>query len=102
MSAGTFRCGHQKSPENTLIHASSPRGRCRCCHDTGRDQWQRDNYRRRYLPGQIEATFRKLAMLRNEAGRLGMKDILSDPRYVNAAWDMVIDEARGVNDGGSV
>lgn len=77
MSAGTFRCGHQKSPENTATYAG--KGRCRQCHDSGKAQWQQDNYRRRYLPGQLQAAERKVVMLRVEAERLGITD-LSEPR----------------------
>lgn len=36
--------------------------------------------RRKYLPGQIEATRRKLAMLEREAARYGMRDLLRTER----------------------
>lgn len=70
----TWRCGHAKTPENTSTYAG--KGRCHRCHADGKAQWQRDNYRRRYLNIQLPAAERKVAMLRVEAARLGMTELL--------------------------
>lgn len=37
-----------------------------------------ERYRRKYLPVQLEATRRKVAMLENEARRLGMDELLKE------------------------
>jgi hypothetical protein len=54
--------------------------------------------RRRYLPGQIEATTKKLRMLIREAERYGMTELAND------AWDQVIHEAQAeaIARGGSI
>lgn len=89
----TWRCGHEETDANT-----TPAGRCRTCQRAYHRSYNRDymqgrraeirakltpaeryaKYRTRYLPIQIEATERKLAMLRNEAARLGLVDLLQD------------------------
>jgi len=45
-------------------------------------------HRRRYLPGQIEATAKKFQMLLREAERYGMTDLVND------AWEHVIHAAQ--------
>lgn len=67
------RCGHPKSPENTIGRINR---QCRTCHHrrfkemTPEERY--DDYRKRYLPKQIEATQHKLAALRVEALRRGV------------------------------
>lgn len=54
--------------------------------------------RRRYLPGQIEATRKKLRMLLREAERYGMTELVND------AWDRVVHDAQAATraSGGSI
>lgn len=84
-----WRCGHARTIENTVGPA---KGQCRECHRArsrgfGREAYrklpQEDRYlhhRRNYLPRQIAETEHKLVMLRNEAARLGMLELLSPER----------------------
>lgn len=66
----TYRCGHPKTVENT-------RGvQCKRCHTDYMREYQRENYRRRYIRVQLPAAERKVLMLRREAARLGMHDLL--------------------------
>lgn len=88
MKAPTWRCGHLRTPENT-----KPSQQCRICHRAMNAAYKMRRraeaggaaiakaeayleHRIRYLPGQIEATERKLAALRIEAARLGMTELL--------------------------
>ena len=78
-----WRCGHPETRENTTNV-----GKCRTCFNAYHRAWdkrRRDDespaerhyrYRINYLPRQIEATEHKLVMLRNEAARLGLRDLL--------------------------
>lgn len=77
-----FRCGHPVTRENTTNV-----GKCRACFNAYHRDWDKrrrddespaerhNRYRINYLPRQIEATEHKLVMLRNEAARLGLRDL---------------------------
>lgn len=79
MSAGAFKCGHPKTPENL-----SPNGRCREC----RNEYFRDyrklmspaeryEIKRRYnMAKMLDGARRKVAALENEARRYGMTELL--------------------------
>lgn len=85
-----FRCGHPKTRENMKIRREGGffTERCRECHREHQRAYKakarvnRDRdaahlaYRVQYLPGQIEATRRKLTALENEARRYGMHDLV--------------------------
>lgn len=87
MSAGAFRCGHPKLPENIKIIAGG-HARCRTCQNACNRAYKRRDYatmtpaekwiayRVRHLPKQIEAARRKVAALENEARRYGMNDLI--------------------------
>lgn len=80
-----YPCGHPRTKENTKHRAFGPI--CRECNNKhNRNRYARESkaerYERsrvRYLPIQLEATRRKLAMLENEARRLGLTDLLASP-----------------------
>lgn len=54
----------------------------------------REYFRRRRLPGQIDAARRKLLSLENEARRYGMNELLTNPVHVDRAWDREIGRAQ--------
>ena len=91
MSAGAFRCGHPKSPENTRHYKDDfdrPRTRCReCTKRRSRECKQRerdatppavrhDMWRKYRLPHQIDAARKRVAMLENEARRYGLNHLV--------------------------
>lgn len=79
------KCGHPRTTENTVGPA---KGQCRECHrvrsrDFGRNAYRNMSaeerylhHRRNYLPRQLAETEHKLAMLRVEAARLGLTNLL--------------------------
>lgn len=92
MSAGTLRCGHAKSEENTRID-SEGYPQCRTCdrargkarrarrkaeleNDAEQRRIERLRYRIYHLPTQLESARAKLARLEDEARRYGMTDLL--------------------------
>lgn len=81
-------CGHPRTPENTQTIGMGNGVRCRECRraiarESARrkrsevdEEQRRLQYRMRYLPSQIIALRRKLAMLENEARRYGFTELL--------------------------
>lgn len=86
MSAGAFRCGHPRTPDNVKI--AGQRALCRECHrETTRKYRRRTRaamtpeekhlaYRVRYLPTQLEHARRRVEQLENEARRFGFHDLV--------------------------
>lgn len=50
--------------------------------------------KQRRLPDMLRRARQRVRQLEAEALRYGMKDLLTDPRHVNNAWDRAIDDAR--------
>ncbi len=83
----TYGCGHPRTEDNTRICGG--RALCRTCrnayqqaynrkakaNETAQDRYTR--HRMEYLPSQLEAARRKVAMLENEARRLGLRDLVA-------------------------
>ena len=83
----TWRCGHPKTAENTQSVGKDNGTRCKTCRQEisrrsaarCRSEAASDRYtyhRLSYLPRQLEAARRKVAMLENEARRYGMTNLL--------------------------
>lgn len=82
-----YGCGHPRTDENTRICGG--RALCRICQNTYQRNYERKLrrdmtpeernllYRVRHLPSQLEAARRKVAMLENEARRLGLRDLVA-------------------------
>lgn len=76
-----------------------------------RRKWVYPEYRRKYLPGQIESTFSKLEALLNEAARREVpfaddwlprwenlrNRFLTDPKLIDQAWEREVARARNAN-----
>ncbi len=86
--AGTYGCGHPRTDENTRICGG--RALCRICRNRYQQTYNRKakaeethaeryaRHRVEYLPKQLSATRHKLAMLENEARRLGLTELLEN------------------------
>ena len=82
----TYGCGHPRTADNTRICGG--RALCRICRNRYQQAYNRKakaeethaeryaRHRIEYLPKQLSATRHKLAMLENEARRLGLTNLL--------------------------
>ena len=60
MSAGAFRCGHDRAPANVYTDSNGT-ARCRACRDRRRNEWSKTDSRK-YAPTEQSAAELALSM----------------------------------------